>query len=73
MNLTSGGIDNGARPICDAHGCDEEKGRVAIEGTRKVGIEVVDEEVEFIACRRQLVLVVESIARVNLLLEMHCR
>lgn len=59
MNVTSGGIDNGARPICDARACEEEKERVAIEGRRNVGIEAVGEE--FRACRKALERVVESI------------
>ena len=53
-NLTSGGIDNGARPMCEAHDGDEEKDReeagVWKAGTRKEGIEM--EDVDAIALSR---------------------
>jgi len=61
VNVTSGGIDNGARPICDARGCEVEKDRDAIEGTRNAGNETVEQVDNCKACRRQLVRVMESI------------
>lgn len=59
LNLTSGGMDNGARPICEARAGVEENWRTAIEGTRKIGIEVVGEDVT--ACRKAVLRVVENI------------
>lgn len=61
MKVTSGGMESGARPICDARCVEAEKHRVedGKEGRRKAGIE--HDGLELIARSRALVRVVESI------------
>jgi hypothetical protein len=64
LNFTSGGIDNGARPICDARGEEEENWRVEVTGnagSRKAGIETDGVVAEAIALSRPLERAVESI------------
>jgi hypothetical protein len=63
--FTSGGIDNGARPICDAHAGDDENERLEVEergkaGRRKAGIEA-EGCADAIALSRPLERAVESI------------
>jgi hypothetical protein len=63
LNLTSGGIDKGARPICDGRHVEAENGReetIGKAGSRKAGKET-DEEAE-IALSSPLDRVVENIA-----------
>lgn len=61
LKLTSGGIDIGARPICDGREVDEEKVRVEEtekDGRRKAGMEA--EGAEIIALSRPFDRAVES-------------
>ena len=46
LNLTSGGIDSGARPICDGRFVEEENNREVVgnAGRRNEGIERVEME-----------------------------
>ena len=63
MKVTSGGMDNGARPIWDARAVEAEKHRVedGKDGRRKAGREADGAE-QLIARSRALERVVESIA-----------
>lgn len=64
VKLTSGGIDNGDRPICDGRFTEEENDRVDTVGNagrRKAGIEA--EGAEVITLSRPFDRAVESIAK----------
>jgi hypothetical protein len=53
LKLTSGGIDNGARPICDGRHVEAEndrEGAIGNAGSRKVGIET-DGETAIALCK----------------------
>ena len=66
VKLTSGGIDNGARPICDGRFIEEENDRVETAGNagrRNAGIEA--EGAEAIALSRPFDRAVESIAKMS--------